>query len=91
MIPDRIRTSPPGNREQRQRYAPPLLHAVILSGCIVEHPFGTIKYRIFGYPRLLLRGLAGAKIELGLAIMVYNLKRMMNVLSGRKPFAAMTN
>jgi hypothetical protein len=47
---------------------------------IVELPFGTIKYRIFGYPRLLLRGHAGARTELGLAVMTYNLKRMANVL-----------
>lgn len=50
----------------------------------VEHPFGTLKYRIFGHPRLLLRGLRGARIELGLAIMAYNLKRMINLLGGRK-------
>lgn len=46
----------------------------------VEHPFATIKYRIFGHPRLLLRGQAGARTELSLAVMVYNLKRMANVL-----------
>jgi hypothetical protein len=40
----------------------------------VEHPFGTIKYRIFGHPRLLLRGLAGAQTEISIAIMAYNLK-----------------
>ena len=47
---------------------------------IVEHPFSAIKYRIFGHPRLLLRGRAGARTEIGLAVMVYNLKRMANVL-----------
>lgn len=47
---------------------------------IVEHPFATIKYRIFGHPRLLLRGHEGARTELGLAVMSYNLKRMANVL-----------
>jgi IS5 family transposase len=40
----------------------------------------TIKYRIFGHPRLLLRGQAGARTELSLAVMVYNLKRMANIL-----------
>jgi transposase len=46
----------------------------------VEHPFATIKYRIFGHPRLLLRGQAGARTELSLAVMAYNVKRMANVL-----------
>jgi transposase len=55
-----------------------------LRRCTVEHPFGTLKYRIFGHPRLLLRGVAGARIEIGLGIMAYNLKRMINVLGGRK-------
>lgn len=49
---------------------------------VVEHPFGTLKYRIFGHPRLLLRGLNGARTEIGLAIMAYNLKRMINLLGG---------
>ena len=47
---------------------------------IVEHPFSTIKYRIFGHPRLLLRGRSGASIEIGLAVMAYNIKRMAKVL-----------
>lgn len=46
----------------------------------VEHPFGTLKYRIFGHPRLLLRGLTGAKTEIAIAIMAYNLKRIVNLL-----------
>ena len=50
----------------------------------VEHPFATLKYRIFGHPRFLLRGVGGAQTEISLATMVYNLKRMMNVLGGRK-------
>jgi len=29
----------------------------------------TMKYRIFGHPRLLMRGLSGAKVEFGLATM----------------------
>ena len=46
----------------------------------VEHPFGTLKYRIFGHPRLLLRGLNGARTEIGFAVMAYNLKRMLNLI-----------
>jgi len=40
----------------------------------VEHPIATIKYRIFGHPRLLVRALAGAKSEIAIATMAYNLK-----------------
>jgi hypothetical protein len=39
-----------------------------------------MKYRIFGHPRLLMLGLSGAKVEIGLATMAYNLKRITNVL-----------
>ncbi|HEX4757884.1 MAG TPA: transposase [Terracidiphilus sp.] len=52
--------------------------------CTVEHPYATIKYRIFGHPRLLMRGLSGAKIEIGIATMAYNLKRILNVLGAAK-------
>lgn len=48
----------------------------------VEHPFATMKYRIFGHPRLLVRGLAGAKSEIAIATMVYNLKRIAKVIGG---------
>ena len=65
----------------QQRATP---EAMRLRRCIVEHPFATLKYRIFGNPRFLLRGLRGAQTEIGLATMAYNLKRMMNVLGGAK-------
>jgi transposase len=55
-----------------------------LRRCTVEHPYATIKYRIFGHPRLLMRGLSGAKVEIGFATMAYNLKRMTNVLGMTK-------
>jgi len=35
-----------------------------LRGSTVEHPFATIKYRIFGHPRFLLRGTGGAQTEI---------------------------
>ena len=57
--------------------------AMRLRRSTVEHPFATIKSRIFGHPRFLLRGLLGAKTEIGIATMVYNLKRIANVLSWR--------
>ena len=47
---------------------------------IVEHPFATLKYRIFGHPRFLLRGVGGAQTAISLATIAYNLKRMINGL-----------
>jgi transposase len=49
-----------------------------------EHPFATMKYRIFGHPRLLLRGLSGARAEIGIATVAYNIKRITNVLGATK-------
>jgi len=48
-----------------------------------------LKYRIFGHPRFLLRGLRGAQTEISLAVAAYNLKRMVNILGGRKLHAAL--
>lgn len=45
----------------------------------VEHPYGTIKHHILGNARLLMRGLKGAKAELSLAVLAYNLKRAVNM------------
>jgi hypothetical protein len=44
----------------------------------------TIQYRVFGHPRLLMRGLFCARVEIGLAKMAYNLKRIMNVFGAPK-------
>ncbi len=67
--------------ERMQQRATP--EAMRMRRCTVEHPFGTLKYRIFGHPRFLLRGLRGAQTEISLATLVYNLKRMLKVLGGR--------
>src|SRR6267378_3324135 len=53
------------------------------------HPFANLKYRIFGHPRFLLRGLRGAQTEMSLAVTAYNLKRMLTILGGRKLHAAL--
>lgn len=68
------------NRMQ-ERLTPEMMR---LRRSTVEHPFATIKYRIFGHPRLLMRGLSGARVEIGLASMAYNIKRMTNVLGGAR-------
>lgn len=51
-----------------------------LRRCSVEHPFASLKYRIFEKPRFLLRGRWGAGTEMSLATLVWNLKRAMTVL-----------
>lgn len=51
--------------------------------CIVEHPFGTIKW-MMGSPRFLVRGLKKAKGELALSVLSYNLKRVMNIKGVQK-------
>jgi transposase len=71
-------------KRMQQRVTPALMR---LRRSTVEHPFATLKYRIFGHPRFLLRGVGGAQTEISLATMVYNLKRMMNVLGSRKLIA----
>lgn len=45
----------------------------------VEHPYGTIKDHILGNARLLMRGMAGARAELSLAVLAYNLKRVLSM------------
>lgn len=64
-------------QRMQQRATPAMMR---LRRSTVEHPFASLKYRIFGHPRFLLRGLVGAQTEISLAAIVYNLKRMGNVL-----------
>lgn len=65
--------------------------AMQLRRSIVEHPFANLKYRIFGHPRFLLRGLRGAQTEISLAVAAYNLKRMLNIVGGRRLNAALAS
>ena len=58
--------------------------AMRLRRSTVELPFAVLKYRIFGHPRLLLRGTSGAQTEISLAVMAYNLKRIVNILGAVK-------
>jgi hypothetical protein len=55
-----------------------------LRRCMVEYPLAKIKYPIFGHPRSLMRGLSGARVEIGIATMAYNIKRITNVLGAVK-------
>ncbi|HET7209337.1 MAG TPA: IS1182 family transposase [Terriglobales bacterium] len=71
-----------GALQRMQQRATP--EAMRLRRSTVEHPFATLKYRIFGHPRFLLRGIAGAQAEMSLATLAYNLKRIINVLGGSR-------
>jgi len=62
-----------------------------LRRCVVERPFAALKYQIFGHPRFLLRGRAGAQTEMSLATLVYNLKRMLSVMGGTPLRTALAN
>jgi hypothetical protein len=73
------RTSTKALPRMQQRTTPEVMR---LRAATVELPFAALKYRIFGHPRFLLRGLAGAQTEISLATLIYNLKRMLNVLGG---------
>jgi transposase len=50
---------------------------------LAEHPFGTIK-RWFGYTHFLLKGLEKVRCEWSLTTLVYNLKRVLNLVSFEK-------
>jgi transposase len=73
-------------QRMQQRATPEMMR---LRRSTVEHPFASLKYRIFGNPRFLLRGLRGARSEISLAVMVYNLKRMLNLLGASRLRAAL--
>jgi len=47
--------------------------------CLVEHPFGTVKWH-HDARYLLCRGIEKATGELGLSFLVYNLKRAINMV-----------
>ena len=64
--------------------------AMRLRRCVVERVFAALKYGSFGHPRFLLRGLGGARTEISLATLAYNLKRMLAVLGGSGLRTALT-
>ena len=64
--------------------------AMRLRRCTAERPFAALKYAILGYPRLLLRGLAGAQTEISFATLAYNLKTMINVMGASQITALLT-
>jgi transposase len=73
-------------QRMKQRATPA---AMQLRRRVVEHPFAILKYVIFGHPRFLLRGLNGTRVEISLAVMAYNLKRMLNLMGATALRAAL--
>lgn len=74
-------------QRMNRRATPQLMR---LRRCTVERPFALLKWVILGYPRFLLRGLAGAQVETSLATMAYNLKTMMRVAGTHKLLVVIT-
>jgi transposase len=58
-----------------------------LRKALCEHPFGTLK-RWFGYSYFLLKGLEKVRCEWSLMTLVYNLKRVLNLVSFQQLMAA---
>lgn len=47
--------------------------------CLSEHPFGTLK-RMTDNGQFLMRGLEKVRVEMGLSVLSYNIKRVINIL-----------
>ncbi|MDG6998444.1 MAG: transposase [Nitrososphaerota archaeon] len=57
---------------------------------ICERPFGTIK-RTFNQSYLLLKGYRKVRVEIGLSMLAYNLRRVLNIVETRKLVRAVTS
>ncbi len=55
---------------------------------ICEHPFGTLK-RTFGYDHFMQKGLPKVRAEFSFMCLIYNMKRMLNILSPPQVMAAL--
>ena len=71
---------------QRVKANPPKMK---LRKQLCEHPFGTIK-RALGYDHFLLKGLEKVRCEWSLITLIYNLKRVLNLMSFEKLMAAVS-
>jgi len=56
---------------------------VLLRKCLCEHPFGSLK-RGFGMGYCLLRGVEKVRGEFSLSFLVYNLRRVLNIVGVSK-------
>ncbi|MFC1725722.1 IS1182 family transposase [candidate division KSB1 bacterium] len=64
-------------------------HKVDLRKSLVEHPFGTIKHWM-GYDSFLVRGSEKVSSEMSLIVLMYNIKRAINILGVKKLIKALT-
>lgn len=55
---------------------------------IVEHPFGTLK-RAFGFTHFLCKGLDMTNTEMNLAVIAYNLRRVLNIIGVKELISAL--
>ena len=60
-----------------------------LRKALAEHPFGTIK-RSLGYTHFLLKGLKKVRTEWSLITLVYNIKRVLNLVSFKELMKAVS-
>ena len=65
--------------EEMQQRVAGQLEKVKARKSLVEHPFGTMK-RGMDHGHFLTRGLAKVRGEMRLTVLVYNLKRVLNIL-----------
>jgi transposase len=56
---------------------------------LVEHPFGTIKHWM-GHHHFLTRGISNVSAEMSLFVLVYNLKRVLNIVDFKELMAVVT-
>jgi hypothetical protein len=55
----------------------------------VEHPFGSIKQRMY-QGAFLMRGLEKVRAEFSLTALAYNIRRVLNIVAYDEPMAAAT-
>ena len=68
-----------GQGEQMHRRALEQPALMRQRACLSEHPFGTLK-RMTDNGQFLMRGLEKVRAEMGLSVLSYNLKRVINIL-----------
>jgi len=59
------------------------LEKIKLRGQLAGHPFGTLK-RAMGHGYFLTRGLPKGSAEISLSVLAYNMKRVLNIMGGKK-------
>ena len=95
-IPENIQPNPFNHTLDRRDYTPKKVvlrikedHSKLKERmCLSEHPFGTVKW-YHGAHYLLCKGKEKTTAELGLSLLAYNLKRVINMLGVQGLMAAL--